>query len=146
MPKDTITKENKLIMLIGLPRSGKSTIARSMNIPIVDTDAIRKALGVFPFIPDSESVVWFIAKYMVKALFYAGHTEVVLDATNLTIDSRREWKSSLYTIVYFPVTTSEEECINRAKKTNQEYLIPVIKRMAQTIEWPTEFETTSDVI
>lgn len=133
-------KDNKLIMMVGLPRSGKSTIAKSLDIPIVDTDSIRKALGVFPFIAESETVVWMIAKYMVRALFFAGHTEVVLDATNLTKQSRAEWKSNLYDIVYYPVTTPVEVCIERAVKNEQYELIPIIERMSKAVEWPDENE------
>lgn len=132
--------DNKLIMMVGLPRSGKSTTARTLGAPVVDTDSIRKAIGTFPFIPEAEPFVWLIAKYMVKALFYAGHTEVVLDATNLTVIERAKWKDNLYTIVYYPVTTSKSECIKRVVSTDQQYLIPVIERMAQKIEWPTKEE------
>lgn len=46
--------ENILVITVGLPRSGKSTWAKTLGAPIVSCDAIRQALGVYPFVPKAE--------------------------------------------------------------------------------------------
>lgn len=125
---------NTLILMVGLPRSGKSTAARKEDCPIVSTDAIRQALGVYPFVPTAEKMVWTLARYMVESLFNAGHKKVILDSTNLSKKLRNEWKSSKWKRKYIVLHTTPEECIERAKMSGQEYLIPVIEKMAQTCE------------
>ncbi|GAF94425.1 unnamed protein product, partial [marine sediment metagenome] len=63
----------KLILTVGLPRSGKTTWARKQGIPMVNPDSIRLALHGKAFIEEAEPMIWTIAKYMVRALFIAGH-------------------------------------------------------------------------
>lgn len=123
-----------LIITIGLPRSGKSTWARKQGIPIVNPDSIRLAIHGKNFIQESEDLVWCIAKYMVKALFLAGHDNIILDATNLTSKRRQFWISDNWRCVqrYFHVSVST--CIQRARDSGREDLIPIIKEMDQSKE------------
>jgi predicted kinase len=75
-------------------------------------------------------MVWAIAKYMVRALFEAGHEQVVLDATNLTEWRRREWRNRpQWETVYKEFNTDAETCALRAYENNQVDLLPVISRM-----------------
>src|SRR5882672_916000 len=62
-------KDKLLICTVGLPRSGKSTWARSQSFPIVCPDAIRIAIHGQRFISEAEPFVWATAKAMVRALF-----------------------------------------------------------------------------
>ncbi len=133
--------ENRLIMMMGFPRSGKSTWAKWQNCPIVNPDAIRLALHGRPFIAESEPMVWAIAKYMVRSLFLAGHDTVILDATNTTLKRRTEWKSSHWKILINHITTSASTCKERAIATGRDDLIPVIDRMAAAFEPITDDET-----
>jgi predicted kinase len=123
-------KFKELLMTVGLPRSGKSTWAREQGHPIVCPDAIRLALHGKAWEPLAEGLVWAIAKITVRALFIAGHDKVILDATNNTIQTRSEWKSDSWKRKYVMFITPKSECLQRAVETNQEYLIPVIERMA----------------
>lgn len=128
-----------LVLTVGLPRSGKSSWAHSgmqNNRPVVNPDAVRLAIHGQAFIPDAEPLVWTIAKYMVKALFLAGHDYVVLDATNTTRKRRDDWKSESWVRKYQIFDTSKEECIKRCMSpyNNRPDLIPVIERMAENFE------------
>jgi predicted kinase len=116
--------------MVGLPRSGKSTIAQKLGYPRVEPDAIRKTMHGTPWRKNVEPMVWAIAHIMVESLFEAGHKNVILDATNHTERRRVEWESERYTIKHHEIDTKLSECIKRAKNTNKEYLIPVIERMA----------------
>jgi predicted kinase len=120
-----------LHLMVGLPRSGKSTFAQKLGYPRVEPDAIRNALHGTPWRPNAEPIVWGVAHIMVDALFAAGHDNVILDATNHTLQRRAEWESNDYVIKYHEVKTSVSECIQRAHATNQQYLIPIIERMAK---------------
>ena len=120
----------KLILTIGLPRSGKSTWAKSTGLPIVNRDSIRLALYAQPFIPEAEDMVTAIETYMAKALILV-HETVIIDATHIKEEYRKRWtEDDFYDKVEYKIfNTSAKECIRRAKKDGKEYLIPVIKRM-----------------
>lgn len=126
-------QKTTLKLTAGLPRSGKSSWAKTQGVPIVNPDSIRLALHGQPFYGPAEPFVWAIAKVMVSALFKAGHTVVILDATNVTEAKRKEWvgMADSLELVIFP--TSVEECKRRATALNQDYLLPIIDRMAS--EW-----------
>ena len=127
-------KEQRLHIVVGLPRAGKSTLCRTLGHPIVETDAIRKVLRCFPFNPSREPEVWAIAHSMVASLFEAGHTDVVLDSVSHTSSSRNEWV--MYERVFHEVRTTCEVCCQRAVERDQDYLVPVIQKMAEVLTWP----------
>jgi len=126
--------EKMLIMLMGLPRAGKSMWARASGVPVVNPDSIRLAMHEQPYIKAAEPFVWAIAKTMVKALFLAGHDKVVLDATNTTRKRRDEWRDGDWAVRVHEFTASIDLCIQRAKSSNRDDLIPVIERMFENYE------------
>lgn len=124
-----------LIMMVGLPRSGKSTVARGLGHPIVSPDAIRLALYGQTFIREAETMVWAIADLMVKAIFIAGHECVILDATNLTKAGRMKWHiAGDWKIEPIVMDTPAKVCIERAREEGDLELIPIIEQMAKTYE------------
>ena len=139
----------KLIMLGGLPRSGKSTHALALSAearaPIVNPDSIRIALHGEDYNQRAEPYVWAIARTMVHALFIAGHEIVILDAVNNTRKRRDEWKryDDLYERYFIHVDTSVSECIRRAKGNPK--LTPIIERMHSQHEPATMDEGFVDV-
>jgi len=133
--------KKRLLMTIGLPRSGKSTWCKKQRYPIVNPDSIRRALHGQAFIKEAESIVWSIALYMVRALFLAGHNKVILDATNLDYFRRKEWFREDCSLEYYLFNTKAEICKERAIANNQSELIEVIDRMAKET---LDFELDSD--
>ena len=129
-----------LWMTVGLPRSGKTTSARGMKMPIVNPDSIRIALHGQRFIGDAEPMVWAIARYMVAALFEAGHDDVVLDATNTTVKRRDEWVDKRWRRMFCPMVADETECLARAAKLRDTYIVPIIEKMAAQFEPVTDAE------
>lgn len=125
---------NTLIMTVGLPRSGKSTWAKKQNLPIVCPDAIRYALHGQRYIELAEPMVWTIAKLMVRALFLAGHSTVILDATNTSRARRDEWRDPHWQRVFKVIDTDCETCIARATAEGDDYIKPIIARMAATLQ------------
>lgn len=144
--------KKKLIVPVGLPRCGKSTLARMIQAQfgasIVCPDDIRLAVHGKPFIKEDEAQVWCIANHMLKTLLRDGNRPVVFDATNLTralrLSNFFEFKDDV-DITLFSVSTSKELCIARAEATNQKYLIPIIERMDQQLEPPSPEEFGSVV-
>lgn len=123
-----------LILCVGLPRSGKSTWARASGYPVVNPDSIRLALHGQVFQQEAEPMVWAMAKYMVRALFLAGHEVVVLDATNVTKKRRDEWVTPRWVAKYKVFTTKASECMYRALDDQRSDLLPIIERMAAEFE------------
>ena len=122
-------KQKVLVMMVGLPRSGKSTIAKELRHPIVNPDSIRRSIHGQDYFELAEPLVWAHAQIMVRSLFLSGHDTVILDATNITRERRDEWKCDLYRRVYVKVPTKKEECIRRAIDTGQEVLVSIIEHM-----------------
>ena len=126
-----------LHMMVGLPRSGKSTRARELHKehgwPIVCPDSIRLALHGQAYRQETEPMVWAVAKTMVRSLFGAGHDGVILDATNTTGHRRREWTREEWDYKYHCIKTPMEECLQRPGGKELE---PVIKRMNKQLTWP----------
>lgn len=110
----------RLFMMVGLPRSGKSSIARRLSkaydAPIVSPDEIRKAIHGEEYIQSAERLVWATVHIMIKALFLAGHDNVVLDACNNTYHRREEFKNDeLWTRIFYVVNTPMDICLQRAE-------------------------------
>lgn len=126
--------ERILIATVGLPRSGKTFWACRQNMPIVCPDSIRLALHRQRYVQDAEPFVWAIARTMVKALFYSGHPLVILDATSITRSRRGEWRSDSWKLRFKVIDTPAEVCIARAQQENDQYIIPIIERMAEEFE------------
>ena len=123
--------EKTLILTVGLPRSGKSTWALEQKFPIVNPDSIRIALHGNYFTPEAEPMVWTIARYMVSALFVAGHNIIIVDATHTTSKRREFWNFHKVKRMYKIFDIEKEICIQRAKEGKRGDLIPVIERMAE---------------
>ena len=126
--------KNILILTVGLPRSGKTTWAWRLQCPIVNPDSIRLAIHGQRFVQSAESFVWATAKAMVPALFLAGHTTVILDATNTTRKRRGEWLSPQWECCFKHIETPLEVCLERAEAANDQEIIPIIKYMHAQFE------------
>lgn len=145
---------NMLHLMMGLPRSGKSTWLHRNNDfhPVVCPDAIRFALHGERFIGVAEQFVWAIATVMVRALFGAGHSDVYVDATNTTRKRRDAWQSDEWDrrILVVGGPEDREICIYRLErdvvdgllidKETTADLIVAINRMSEQWEPPSDEE------
>jgi predicted kinase len=134
-----------LSVMVGLPRSGKSTVAQELanqGAVIVCPDSIRLALHGQAFNAKAEPIVWATCQIMVRALFLTGHRWLVLDATNTTRQRRAMWLKPEWETVYQEITTDVNQCIRRAlrdtKKSDAELaeFVQAIRRMHEQYEKP----------
>jgi len=123
-----------LIVMVGLPYSGKSTAAKELGFPMVNPDSIRVALHGQRFSAEAEPHVWAIAKTMVRSLFLAGHKTVILDATNTTVKRRSEWISKEWSVEFMEIDTDPLVCVERARKAGDKVILPVIEKMFNQYE------------
>jgi len=140
---------NILIVMVGLPRSGKSTWAKKHGAPIVCPDSIRLALHGERFIRLAEPFVWVIAQIMVKALFLAGHTRVIVDGCHVKRKYRDEWKQPEQQLFvefewqtwFKHIDTDQQTCLYRAEQECDPEIMPIIDKMAGEFE-PLEADET----
>lgn len=134
-----------LLMLMGLPRSGKSTKATIISqafpggAPIICPDDIRLALHGQQFYGPAEPFVWATAKVMAKALARR-HELVILDATNITRRRRDDWKYGWTNRYILHIPTDKQTCIERAMAGSDAAILAAIERMAIQLELPEEDE------
>lgn len=128
-----IDVDGEVIVTVGLPRSGKTTWAKSTGLPIVSPDAIRKALHGHRFYAPSETLVWAHAVIMARSLLLGGCPKVVVDATHMTVKRRKLWLDEFPGKVSFVmIPTPLETCLQRA--AGDPAIQPVIRRMAEQYE------------
>ncbi len=120
---------NKLILTVGLPRSGKSTWALKQGHPVVNRDAIRLALHGEPYLQRAELMISSIETYMIRSLFAAGHDTIIIDSTNLRKRYVDRWESSEWEIELMFISTPAHICIERAVNDEKPELIPIFKAM-----------------
>jgi len=127
-----------LHLTVGLPMAGKSTWVKRTGLPIVSPDAIRLAIHGERFNPVAEPLVWLHAEVMVSALFWAGHKQIIVDATNVSVKRRDFWRERFNErnniVVRMRVfRTPPEVCRERAQAAGDITIVPVIDRMVK--EW-----------
>lgn len=128
-----LTNNLLLICMVGLPRSGKTTIVRRLmkkyGAPVVRRDDIRLALHGQRYIRSAEPFVKAISDVMIRSLFLSGHEVIICDETNYSRAARDFHKSTGWKTVFYEVPTSPEICKQRAIDTDQIDLLKVIDDM-----------------
>ncbi len=139
----------RLAILCGLPKSGKSTYAKTMQAEgwvVVCPDTVRLALHGQAFYPAAEALVWATVELMVRSLLSDEH-KVLIDATNTTRKRRAQWLKMAeefgLTLDAYVMDTPVEKCHDRnsfiAKYGSGAVPPEVIDRMAEQWE-PVEEE------
>lgn len=122
-----------LVCMMGLPRSGKTTIVRELmkkhSAPVVRRDDIRLALHGQRYFSKAEPFVKAISDVMIRSLFLSGHNIIICDETNYSRAARDFHKATGWRTVFYEVDTPPEICKHRAVDTEQLDLIPVIDDM-----------------
>lgn len=128
-----------LIAMMGLPRSGKSTIARELSkslgrAPIVNADAIRLALHGQRYQALAEPMVRALKLLMIRSLFLGGNDVVICDETHYSRAARDYVKSTEWGTYFYFINTPPSVCIQRAIDTGQPDLVQVIEGMVARYE------------
>lgn len=137
-------------MMVGLPRSGKSTYIKNNfnNIVIVSADQLRLIIYGQRFWKDGENIVWSNREIILKSLLEQG-LDIIIDETNISISSRKNiidlCKRYNYVVNVIFIYTYLEVCIQRAIESDQDDLIKVIGEMSENFEIPCEKEGIDNI-
>ena len=139
-----MSDKNVLIVLGGLPASGKSTYAEMLLesgiFQIVCPDLIRKAFYGDENIQGDGKRVFETAFHDIKEYGCLGEN-VVFDATNINADRRKELVKEMrpyFDIIIFKwITTPASICYERNFYRDRQVPSNIIKRMSDNFEEPT---------
>lgn len=143
---------NKLFMMIGIPASGKTSlaeqIANSEGAEIVSSDNIRKELyGDESIQGDSNKVFRILQDRVVKGL--NANKNMIYDATNISYKTRMAFLQRIRKLevekIAIMVATPYEQCLIRNSQRERQVPEEVIKRMYFNFYVPQYFEGWDDI-
>src|SRR5437870_12992174 len=117
MPSDTSSERQCMVVLVGLPGSGKSTYAGQMGVTPLSSDLIRQLLADDPTDQTIHSRVFNSMRYLLRHRLAIGRPVTYVDATHLTPEERKpyvqiaRWYGCDLEAVFFDVPL--EVCIER---------------------------------
>jgi len=129
---------SKLILMKGLPASGKSTKAQELiikygNTVRINKDLLRTMLHFDKFTGVNEGNTQKASREIAK-MFLSNQVNVIIDDTNLNPNTMRAWKDLAREmnakIEYHDIDTPVEECLARDSKREKQVGYNVIKQMA----------------
>ena len=145
----------KLIVMVGIQGSGKSTQAEKLaeeygNTVIVSSDKIRKD---YPELRNDNEKVF--NKFYADINYHLRHgSNVIADSTNITLKSRKSYfdrvNANCIKIAYV-MNTLYEECVERVEKRNESgnsHVVPldVVEKYWKSFQCPAKFEGFDEVI
>lgn len=150
----------RLLVMIGLPGSGKSTVASQIKANdatdktlIVSTDAIRGELYGSESEQGDPNKVFSIAKTRMIDALNGNYDTVIFDATNLRkkyripfIKEMRQKVNTEFEIVAFWVAVPYQECLRRDKGRSRKVGEFVIRRMYLNFAPPGYEEGFDDIL
>jgi predicted kinase len=81
----------RIIVLVGLPASGKSTWARAQGLDILSTDETRRLLTGSEDDQTVHRQVFATLRYLLRQRVACGAILTCIDATSITVRERRQW-------------------------------------------------------
>ncbi len=91
MPNDTSSEPQRIVILVGLPGSGKSTYLERLGVTALSSDLIRQLLADDATDQTIHGRVFNTIRYLVRQRLAIGRQLTYVDATHLTPDERRPY-------------------------------------------------------
>jgi len=117
MPNDTSSEAQRIVVLVGLPGTGKSTYLEKLGLTALSSDAIRQLLADDVTDQGIHGRVFNTIRYLLRQRLAIGRPVTYVDATHLTPDERRpyikiaQWYGCEVEALFFDVPL--EVCLER---------------------------------
>ena len=137
----------KLYVMVGIPGSGKSTIAKTLDGVLISTDAIREELYGDENIQGNGRMVFSIAYVRMQEALERGEN-VIFDATNVSRKARKSIIKAtpnaehIAVFVNTPFETCRERNLSRERTVPEE----VLDRMYKNLTTPSKDEGFSEIM
>jgi predicted kinase len=146
MPGATLPEEarQRIVLLVGLPGSGKSTWAARQGVSTLSSDHMRELLADDATDQTIHARVFATLRYLLRQRLAVGRPVTYVDATHLTQVERKpyveiaQWYGCDLEAVVFDVPV--EICIERNRGRGRVVPEEAIRAMAEKLRIPTEEE------
>lgn len=138
----------KLYMLVGLPASGKSTYAKTLDGTIFSSDALRAELWGDESTQGDNNKLFIELHRRIKDCLRSGQN-AIYDATNINYKKRMAFLQELKHIdcekICIFVAVPYDECVKRNRRRDRVVPEHIIERMYKNFECPYYFEGWNDI-
>jgi predicted kinase len=83
-----------LVIIVGLPGSGKSTYLAGLGVNAISSDEIRRLIADDPHDQSMNARIFSVIRYLIRQRIAAGRSDTYVDATHLT-----PWERKPYVIL-----------------------------------------------
>jgi len=149
MPNDTSSETQRIVVLVGLPGSGKSTYLERLGITPLSSDVIRQLLIDDATDQTIHARVFQCLRYLLRQRLAIGRLATYVDATHLTSAERRpyiqiaERYGCAIEALYFDVPL--DICLARNRGRSRVVPEEAVRAMAAKLVPPSEEEGFSRV-
>ena len=149
MPNATSSEPQRIVVLVGLPGSGKSTYLERMGITPLSSDAIRHLLADDATNQTIHARVFSAMRYLLRQRLAIGRRVTYVDATHLTPEERApyiriaRWYNSEVEALFFDVPL--EVCMDRNRARSRVVPEEAMRAMAAKLVPPAVEEGFSRV-